>query len=114
MDKEQKSHFIKHAAIICFLMVLTGCAGTGNINESRFKPYIDSHGNEFFDFETDSSVLFKDTDEKAEGSRIDLLNKWIENSGYCPNGYKIVYRKSINLGGPKGYARIFYSGKCNP
>ncbi len=105
---------MKRLSNLFLVLAISGCAGTGNINESRFKPYVDSKGDASFDFETDSSMIYKDTDKKSENSRLDLLNTWLKNSGYCPNGYKITYRKSINLGGPDGYARIFYSGKCNP
>lgn len=94
------------------MLSISGCVGTGNINQSRFKPYVDLKGTEYFDFETDSSVFSNDIDEKGETSRLDILNKWLNNSGYCQNGHEIIYRKSISLGGPQGYARIFYTGKC--
>lgn len=93
-------------------IALPGCVGTGNIHQSRFKPYIGNDKINHFDFETDSSVLYKENDAKSEQLRLSMLDEWISNSSYCPNGYVVTYRKSINLGGPDGYARIFYSGKC--
>jgi len=51
-----------------------------------------------FLFEASTSSLYPPESESAEAVRMEWLAAWMERSGYCPAGWKILSRSAIDPG----------------
>lgn len=90
-------------------MALAGCT-TPSLH-SAFEPYDSANGKEMFKYWIWASDANNQNDEKE---RLDTLALWLKKSDYCPNGYKIVSRKTAWMGGMRDdHKKIYYVGVCN-
>ena len=87
-------------------LLLTGCASYDLAVGSEFKPT--NHG---FEYNVASDLAYPLTSEKAEGQRINQLNKYITNNNICSRGYIVTKRTVVKVS--KFNHRVYYDGSCN-
>ena len=95
-------------------MVLVGCASTSTYGWTSFEPYDGPNGQQMFKYRAATNPFNKEDDPVVEKERISFLDEYLKKSGYCPNGYKIISRKTAWAGsGAIDSKRIYYVGVCN-
>ena len=118
----EKSFSIKSSmrfVAICIGMILYGCASVHN--SADFERHHYSQVVEPFDrndvmyFDATFSTQFPDDDAVAEQTRMEWLEKWLEQRKICGNGYEIVTRRPIDmLEYNPAHHDVRYEFKCLP
>lgn len=99
-------------ALVCLSLI--GCASTSTYGWTSFEPYDGPNGQQMFKYRARTNPFNKEDDSAIEKERLSFLEEYLKRSNYCPNGYRIVSRKTAWNGGDIGdFKNIYYVGACN-
>lgn len=85
----------KMRVIVVLVALVVGCSTIDRINLTRLEPVRSESGAQYFKYTSFADAIRPNDSVDAEKTRIEWLEKWLQDNGLNSKDYTIVYRKAV-------------------